>query len=290
MTTTTDLDEVLRLAAFTTDPAGGNPAGVVLDATGWGEARMQEVATAVDYAETAFVVRPPQTVDGERRLAIRYFSPVAEVPFCGHATVATAVALAERDGTGPLLFETPVGPVRLETEASPDGVVASFTSVEPRVDEVPAAALDAVLQVLSLSHEDLDPALPPRLAFAGNTHPVLALADAAVFDGFVVDPAPLRALMDEQGWRGTVTVVHRTGPTTFEARNPFPVGRIVEDPATGSAAAALGAYLRAEGLVEPPARVTVHQGRHVGRPGLLTVDIPPTGGIVVRGTARPIVP
>jgi len=62
-----------------------------------------------------------------------------------------------------------------------------------------------------------------------------------------------------------------------------------EDPATGSAAAALGGYLRALGLVRPPARVTVRQGRHVGRPGVLTVDIPDGDlGIAVSGTAVPI--
>ena len=58
-----------------------------------------------------------------------------------------------------------------------------------------------------------------------------------------------------------------------------------EDPATGSAAASVGGYLRALALVDPPAQVIIHQGRHVGRPSLLTVDIPPTGGIVVSGTA-----
>lgn len=285
VTTPTPSDDVLRLAAFTTDPAGGNPAGVVLDAAGWSDERMQAVARAVGYAETAFVVREPLERRGVRSLAIRYFSPAAEVPFCGHATVATAVALAERLGVGSFAFETAVGPVLIDTNDSPDGVVASFTSVEPSVRELPGGVLDALLGVLGLGRGDLDPALPPRQAFVGNTHPVIGLRDLEVFDAFVVDPGPLRRLMDAQGWRGTVTVVHRTGPTTVEARNPFPVGRITEDPATGSAAAALGAYLRAEGLVTPPARVLVHQGRHVGRPGLLTVDIPPDGGIVVRGTA-----
>ena len=63
---------------------------------------------------------------------------------------------------------------------------------------------------------------------------------------------------------------------------------ITEDPATGSAAASLGGYLRELGLIEPPARVIVHQGRHVGRPSVLTVDVPVSGGITVRGSAVPI--
>ena len=69
----------------------------------------------------------------------------------------------------------------------------------------------------------------------------------------------------------------------LEARNPFPVGTLVEDPATGSAAAALGGWLRASGRVVPPARVRVHQGADVGRPGVLDVLVPATGGVVVSG-------
>jgi PhzF family phenazine biosynthesis protein len=71
----------------------------------------------------------------------------------------------------------------------------------------------------------------------------------------------------------------------FHARNPFPVGGVVEDPATGAAAAALGGYLRALGAVTPPATITIRQGEAMGRASRLEVDIPKTGGIVVRGTA-----
>ena len=93
----------------------------------------------------------------------------------------------------------------------------------------------------------------------------------------------MRALMDAQGWPGTVVTLVPTGAAEFEARNLFPVGTMSEDPATGSAAASVGGYLRALGIA--PDRVLIHQGAHVGRPSLLTVDIPPTGGIIVSGTA-----
>ena len=118
-----------------------------------------------------------------------------------------------------------------------------------------------------------------------DRHPIVVVADADVFDSFTFSPVVARSLMDVEGWAGTITMLRAIGPTVFEARNIFPVGRITEDPATGSAAASLGGYLRELGLVEPPARVTVHQGRHVGRPSVLAVDIPTTGGITVSGTA-----
>ncbi|WP_125132983.1 PhzF family phenazine biosynthesis isomerase [Microbacterium sp. 10M-3C3] len=274
--------EVLRYAAFADPqhPGGGNPAGIVTDAAGLDEARMQRIAAEVGFAETAFLT-------GERR--IRYFSPIAEVPFCGHATIATAVVLAERDGLGPRTFETPVGPVRIETARDPDGVVrAAFTSVAPRVEGIDPSVLARLLDLLGLEPGDLDPALPVRVAFAGNRHPVLVVRERAVFDGFAFDPAAVRALMDAEGWTGTVTVVHRVGDAVWEARNLFPVGAITEDPATGSAAASFGGYLRELGAVQPPATLRIHQGAHVGRPSLLQVDIPDAGGITVSGTATPL--
>src|SRR3954452_17869281 len=84
---------VLHYTAFTDTPDGGNPAGVVLDATGLTEDRMLAIAAELGYSESAFLV--PRDVT---EFAVRYFSPEAEVPFCGHATIAAAVALAERDG------------------------------------------------------------------------------------------------------------------------------------------------------------------------------------------------
>jgi PhzF family phenazine biosynthesis protein len=245
---------------------------------------MLAVAATVGYAETAFVTEPG--VDGDpRRSRLRYFSPIAEVPFCGHATIALAVALSARDGAGSFTFDTPVGPVLIETAGDGDDITASFTGVEPQLAVFDDDVLADLLGLLGVGLTDIDPAYPPRIAYSGNWHPVLVFADSNLFDSFAFDPETVRQLMDAQGWAATVAVLHRIADGEFEARNLFPVGAITEDPATGAAAAAVGAYLRLLGLVEPPSRVLIHQGRHVGRPSLLTVDIPAAGGIVVRGTA-----
>lgn len=280
--------EILRYTAFTDDPEGGNPGGVVLDASSLDAAAMQRVAADVDYAETAFI-----TGESGGARVVRYFSPVAEVPFCGHATVATAVAIAEREGPGVIRFATSVGEVVIETSEIDGALRAAFTSVEPETAPLPDAVVQSLLDLFGITPADLDERYPPLLAFAGNRHPVIVLRDAGVFDGFEFDPAAARELMDAQGWPATIIVLHRLrdapdGSLRFEARNPFPVGRITEDPATGAAAAATGAYLRALGVVTPPARVLIEQGRHVGRPSELVVDIPERGGIVVSGRAVPI--
>lgn len=281
----TEAPGILHLLAFAAEPGGGNPAGVVLDATALVEADMRRIATDLGYPETAYVV-----ARHGRRLRVRYFSPEAEVPFCGHATIATAVALAEAEGPGEFVFETVAGDVAVSAVDDDGRVTAGFTSVEPAVRDFPDAA--PLLALLGLGADDLDPRMPLAEAFAGNWHPVIAVRSLDVFDGFGFDPVAMRALMRERGWPGTVTVVHVPGAVAdgavVEVRNLFPVGDITEDPATGSAAAALGAYLRERAGLAAPFHVTVRQGRHIGRPSILEVDVPEAGGIRVSGTAVPL--
>jgi PhzF family phenazine biosynthesis protein len=276
--------EILRYVAFSADPAGGNPAGVVLDASGVDDGEMQRVAAQVGYSETAFLV--PR---GGGRFGVRYFSPLAEVPFCGHATIAAAVAYAERHGPGPLLFETRVGPVEVVTAVGPHGPTATLTSVAPRTAELGDADLAALLAALRWAPGDLDPALPPRLAFAGAWHPIVAAGTRERLTALDYDFDALAALMAERVWT-TVDLVYRESADLFHARNPFPPGGVVEDPATGAAAAAFGGYLRELRLVSPPATVTVRQGEDLGRPSVLTVTIPagPDAGIRVSGAGAVI--
>ena len=274
--------EISRYVAFSTDPRGGNPAGVVLDASGADDAAMLATAAEVGYSETAFV---REACDGS--LDVRYFSPLAEVPFCGHATIATAVAHAERHGTGRLLLRTAAGLVTVTTDRAADGtLVATLVSVAPRTVPLAEADLAELLAILRWSAGDLDPALPPRVAFAGAWHPVIAAATRDRLADLDYDMPALSALMARRDWT-TIDLVWRESPTVFHARNPFPPGGVTEDPATGAAAAAFGGYLRELELVPVPATLTIHQGADMGRPSTITVTVPadPAGGIGVTGTA-----
>jgi PhzF family phenazine biosynthesis protein len=277
--------EVLRYTAFSATPDGGNPAGVVLDATGATEAQMQRVAAEVGYSETAFLVQ-----DGPGSVRVRYFSPLAEVPFCGHATIASAVAHAHRNGPGTLRFDTAAGAVTVSTAPGGDGLLrATLVSVAPRTVALDDADAAELLAALGWSVADLDPALPPRVAFAGAWHPVLAASTRRRLADLDYDFPRLAALMAARNWT-TVALVHRVGPREFAVRNPFPPGGVVEDPATGAAAAAFGGYLRELGLVAPPTSLVIHQGDDLGRPSVIDVDIPVDAGIAVSGTAVPIPP
>jgi PhzF family phenazine biosynthesis protein len=262
--------DVLRYSAFTDTPAGGNPAGIVLDASGLDAPTMQAIAAEVGYSETAFLTAAN---DGSRSFDIRYFAPSIEVPFCGHATIATGVALGERLGEGLFLLHARAGDVPVSVERDTGGRLrATLTSVEPTIDDLAASDLDELLSALRWSRDDLDPDFPPKVAFAGGRHPVLVAATRARLADLDYDFEALRELMVQGDWL-TVQLVWREAPTVFYVRDPFAVGGVVEDPATGAAAAAFGHYLRETKLIEPPVTLTLHQGVDMGRPSLLIVDV-----------------
>lgn len=275
------MDSLQRLAAFTSDPAGGNPAGVHIADALPDAATMLAIAADVGYSETAFLA--PASTGRTDRWVTRYWSPLAEVDFCGHATIASGVALARAHGEGTYVLDTNVGDVVVETSSDDDGPTATLESVDPRTAALDGPRLDALLATFGWSNDVLAPSWTPAVAFAGVWHPVLVLADRAVLAGMTYDFEALQRLMTVEGWT-TIQVVVPTDDG-FDARDPFPVGGVVEDPATGAAAAALGGYLRAHGRVDPPATVTIRQGEDMGRPSTLVVDIPPSGGIRVRGHA-----
>ncbi|MFG2622389.1 PhzF family phenazine biosynthesis protein [Streptomyces sp. NPDC048507] len=263
---------VLRYTAFSREPEGGNPAGVVLDASVLDDPAMLAVAAELGYSETAFLTAPPADLGGVpgRAFTLRFFSPKAEVTFCGHATVAASVALAERIGPGELLFATPAGPVPV-TVAEDGGVLrATLTSVAPHTEEISGPDLAEALDALRWPAADLDPALPARIAYAGARHLVIGAGSRERLAGLDYDFGRLEAVMRRLDLT-TLQLVWRAGPELFHVRNPFPVGGVVEDAATGAAAAAFGAYARELGLVPEEAVLTLHQGQDMGRPGVLTV-------------------
>ena len=268
-----------RLSAFSSDPGGGNPAGVWIGMQLPDASTMQQIAAQVGYSETAFIAPEHAT---ER--VVRYYSPQAEVPFCGHATIASGVLLGEIDGDAVYRLSTRAGLVPVSVETKNGVREAALTSVTPRSAAIPEPLLDQILGLLQWSHNDMDPAIPPILAYAGAWHLVLATKTRERLADLDYPFDALRILMLANDLT-TLQLVHRQSEKTYLSRNPFPVGGIVEDPATGAAAAAFGGYLRDSGLLVAPASFVIEQGDMIGRPSRIHVDIPTHGGIIVRGTA-----
>ena len=268
--------EVLKYAAFTDGGRGGNPAGVVLDARTLTDAQMLAIADAIGFSETAFVT------DGGHHL--RFFSPKAEVAFCGHATIAAAVALAERDGYGDRELDTAAGRLTVETSPGPGGPQATLTSPLTSTRAAPASVVAEALAALGWDNGELDPSYPVHVANAGNDHLVVGLARLETLARFDYDYEALSALMVREGWT-TVHAFVAQGSAEFRVRNAFPPGGIREDPATGAAAAAFTGYLRDRGLLPPTGRITIHQGVELGRPSLIEAGSAPGGRVRVSGTA-----
>jgi PhzF family phenazine biosynthesis protein len=275
----TTSDRLYRLSAFTTDPAGGNPAGVWVGSELPAPVEMQRIAAAVGFSETAFVA----PAAGHER-TVRYYSPEAEVSFCGHATIAAGVILGQLSGNGIYRLSTAVGDVPVSVRSRAGLREASLTSVEPTHTGVPEQLLDAALAYLNWSQDELDPSIPPARAYAGAWHLVLAAASLDRLNRLDYDFERMKRLMLEENLT-TLQLIWRESDQVFHARNPFPVGGVVEDPATGAAAAALGGYLRDARLIAAPASLLIRQGEAMGRPSRVTVDIPAAGSIIVSGTA-----
>lgn len=284
---------LLRLAAFTTDPAGGNPAGVWFGGTLPPDDEMQRIAADVGYSETAFLAPDGSGTPG--RFRVRYFSPLAEVPFCGHATIASGVALTDRGLAAPadrpgdparLSLTTNGGLVEVTTEPDTEGRTrATLTSIATSVEDVPAHLLSETLRLLGWQPTELDPALPPAIGFAGARHLILAARDRSRLATLDYPFEAVKALMLAHDLT-TIQLVWREGPLMFRARDPFPVGGVAEDPATGAAAAAFGGYLRARGEIAAPVSFEILQGVEMGRPSRLTVSIEPgEAGVRVAGNA-----
>lgn len=272
-----------KLAAFTQDPKGGNPAGVWLGETLPKPEEMQKIARDVGYSETVFIA-PLQGTNKQ----VRYYSPEAEVPFCGHATIAAGVALSKSDMHYTFKFETAVGEIPLEVQTKNGIKQASLTSVDSKFEPAEPKLLAAVLEALAWSKDDISMEIPAAKAFAGNWHLVIAVKAKSRLDELQYDFDRLKQIMLDEDLT-TLQLVWRETETIFHSRNPFPVGGVVEDPATGAAAAALGAYLRDARLINTPKSLILRQGEVMGRPSKLSVDIPNEGGVKISGTAVEII-
>lgn len=271
--------DVQRLASFTQGGAGGNPAGVVIaDALPDAE-RMQEVAAQVGFSETAFAARQG---NGFR---VRYFAPLAEVPFCGHATIALGAALGTAFGEGQ--YDLTLNDAAISVTAYREGDAMGARLVSPNTSFAPLdhGVLDKFLVLFGLVPSDLDAAIPPAMINGGARHLLLALKDHQKLRDMTYDFDAGATLMAAHGLV-TVNLIWRDTAERIYSRNAFASHGVYEDPATGAAAAALAGYLR-DAVLQSNA-FDVLQGIEMGCPSRLSVKPRPGTGapIEVAGTVR----
>lgn len=272
---------VLKIAAFSHNGRGGNPAGVAFYDVMPSEEEMLSVAKEVGYSETAFLVKQG---DDWR---VRYFAPEIEVPFCGHATIALGAVLGERFGEKEYKLILNDNTIRVRAERTDAGKFSAtlYSSKTASVD-TPVDIVDNVLVGFHLKREDLDPRFPVRFASAGAKHLILVLKDRQTLADMKYDFDSVRALMMEQGLI-TISLLWNESDEVFHSRNAFASGGVYEDPATGAAAAALAGYLRDIGW-KGKSTFTILQGEDMGVPSRLMVTFTPEIGssVAVSGETR----
>lgn len=272
---------IQKLAAFCAGDQGGNPAGVVVADALPDAATMQRVAREVGFSETAFAARAGDAWQ------VRYYSPEAEIPFCGHATIALAAALAMQTGESRFRMQLAHDAIEVEgTRLSDRTGEAAFVSPPSRSRAATEEELAAALELFGLDRSDLQQGFTPAVIHAGADHIFLPIARRERLAAMAYDFARGQALARERGWV-TMLLAHAQSPTLFHARNAFAYGGVYEDPATGAAAAALAGYLRAQGYAGGT-RIEVHQGDDMGTPCRLQATTPQEvgGRVRVSGTAR----
>ncbi|MBX8484019.1 PhzF family phenazine biosynthesis protein [Pseudomonas cichorii] len=272
--------EILKLAAFSDGDQGGNPAGVWIGDALPDENTMQRIAAEVGFSETAFAA----PLDGGWR--VRYFSPLAEVPFCGHATIALGAALAGLKGDG--LFKLTLNQAQITVEGHARGELTSAALQSPPTHSkaISPLLLEEALTLFGYEHSDLDERIPPAAINGGAGHLVLALNSRSKLKAMQYDQEAGRQLMVREGW-ATIVLVFAETEQFFHTRNPFAFGGVYEDPATGAATAALGGYLRDIGWPHGGV-IDILQGEDMGSPSRLRAEIPeqPGSSIRVSGMAR----
>ena len=272
--------DVLRLAAFSHNGKGGNPAGVVFCQEMPADEDMLRIAKEVGYSETAFLVKQG---DGWR---VRYFAPAMEVPFCGHATIALGAALGERFGSGKYKLFLNDSEIQVHAEISDGRFSSTLHSPGTSSEDAPDEFVKRVLEGFNLTRTDLDPAFPVRFASAGAKHLILFLRDHDTLAEMKYHFDLVRNLMREQSLI-TISLLWPESDGVFHSRNAFAFGGVYEDPATGAAAAALAGYLRDIGW-QGSDELTILQGEEMGMPSRLRVKFGPTPGesIAVSGEVR----
>ena len=274
---------VHRIAAFTQNGAGGNPAGVVLANTLPDASEMQALAAEVGYSETAFAARMN---DGTWR--VRYFAPESEVPFCGHATIALGAVLAGVHGAGRYALQLNDAAISVEGFERDGEMRSVLSSPATRNEPVAPELLAEALTLFGYTPADLDARLPVRRVHAGADHLLVPLNTRQSLAALDYDLEAGRRFMLKYGFV-TVAFVFREAERLFHARNAFASGGVLEDPATGAAAAAFAGMLRDLQLLAD-GEIVIIQGEDMGRPSRIEAAFTSGAGssIKVSGASTPI--
>lgn len=278
---------IYQVDAFTGERFAGNPAGVVSNADGLTDAQMQALARELNNSETAFVLSSDAA---DHDVRVRFFTPLTEVPSCGHATIAAHYvrALEQRLSACTVMQKIGIGilPVEVQKQGDEYRIVMTQGAIEFS-PPLPVEARNALMAALGLSEADVNPRCPVQIVSTGHSKVLIGVNCQGTLDSLQPDLARLAELSSILGCNGYF--VFALGPA---AEGIFAHGRmfapaigIPEDPVTGNANGPLGAYVVRHGLArtdQETLRFSAVQGEAMGRPGTVDVEVAIAGGNPVR--------
>lgn len=261
--------------AFTDQPFGGNPAGVVLleSDTFPPEALMLQVTAELRYSETAFVRSLSPT-----EYHVRFFTPKAEVDLCGHATIATfSLLYQEASIVGRCLCHTKAGDLAIE--------VGDRVMMQMATPHIVATVEDTDEIYRALGVTDYQPILPVQIAYSGLPDLMIPIADVTMLNSLQPDMEAISTITRKLQAVSFHVFAFGNDDYTAHVRDFAPLYNIPEESATGTANAALTHYLAVNGAIPRQGDFAFLQGEAMGRSSVVATRIAPDGIIYVGGTA-----
>lgn len=261
--------------AFTNQPFGGNPAGVVLlESERFPEEKlMLQIAAELRYSETAFIKR-----HSDKEFTIRYFTPKAEVELCGHATIASFYLLHHEGlASGTCLCHTLAGDLRIEA-----GEKVMMQMAMPRIIAT-IEETDEIYKALGVSDYQLS--MPMQIAYSGLPDLMIPLSDVNTLQTLNPDMETITAITKKYDAVSFHVFAFANDGYTAHVRDFAPLYGVPEESATGTANAALTYYLQQNGCLGIEAECAFMQGEAMGRPSVVATQIRKNGTIYVGGTA-----
>lgn len=269
---------------FTSQPFGGNPVAVFPDADGLTDDELQQIAREMNLSETVFVFPPTDPAAVAR---LRIFTPTQEIPFAGHPVLGTFYVLAQlgrisiQEPVTPVVQECNIGLFPVELHAEQSRVVRVVMS-QPKPEFLdPIDAVDDVYLIggaLSLpKHVIADTKWPLQVVSTGLPVLIVPVRTLTAVRSINPDASAIINVCERFGANGIMvfTTVTVESFASVHARMFAPKIGILEDPATGSAGGALGAYLVQNGVVEvgPTTDILIEQGYEIDRPSRILVQV-----------------
>ena len=281
----------IQADVFTEVVFGGNPVAVFPNAEGLSDDEMQKIAREMNLSETAFVLPP---TDSNADVRVRFFTPAAELPFAGHPTIGTHVVLANLgryEITGPVTrIWQQVGIGTLPVDLITDSVGKTSRAVMTLGEARHGGLYDdrrRLADALGLNESDIHPDLPAQVYSTGLPWLIIPLASLDAIQRITLNVGLFNDICRSMSVTGAEVFTTETLDKAHHAhvRNFDPLVGVLEDPATGSMAGALGAYMLGKKLVDfehesSTTHLVLEQGFEMGRPSLIEVEVDIRDGAV----------